>query len=395
MASVLSPPLERANCKTDQNEQGAINMMQLLAIDPMEHVLPHPIFGDHLTWFTNQSLMALLVGILMVVMFPRLFKTPDSSAPTGARNFFESILEYLRIEVFRPALKEHTDLFVPFLWTTFFFIAFCNLLGCIPTSEFFALITGGHVEHLGGTATGSITTTATLAIVAFFFIHFHGINTIARDLMKGTYGKHGHHGEPGSASIPHEAAYELDHMRAEALPADIPGDFRALGDPTHHYHDEEHASRPQRVHAAAKQADGQPDRMSPGLAILAAVPLYLWNFAPHPFKPQHGESNAKWLVDVPFFLFLLVLELIGALIKPFALCMRLFANMVAGHVVLAVFIGMIVAIPSFWGQVAVGIPIGLFHLSIQLLELFVALLQAYIFTFLVTLFIASAVAPEH
>lgn len=136
----------------------------LAAADPMEHVLPHPIFGDHLTWFTNQSLMALVAGGLMLLIFPKLFPRPDSSAPTGAKNFFESILEFMRIEVFRPALKEHTDKFVPFLWTVFFFIGFCNVLGCIPFTEFFELITLGHVKHLGGTATGSINTTATLAL---------------------------------------------------------------------------------------------------------------------------------------------------------------------------------------------------------------------------------------
>ena len=53
------------------------------------------------------------------------------------------------------------------------------------------------------------------------------------------------------------------------------------------------------------------------------------------------------------------------------------------------------AVPSIWGQMAVGVPLGLLHLAIQFLELFVAVLQAYIFTFLTTLFIASAVAPEH
>ena len=45
-------------------------MMHLLAADPLEHVLPHPIFGDHLTWFTNQSLMALIVGVGMILIFP-------------------------------------------------------------------------------------------------------------------------------------------------------------------------------------------------------------------------------------------------------------------------------------------------------------------------------------
>ena len=90
-----------------------------------------------------------------------------------------------------------------------------------------------------------------------------------------------------------------------------------------------------------------------------------------------------------------ILELVGAVIKPFALCMRLFANMVAGHAVLAVLISLIVAAPTILGQLAAGVPLGLLNLGIQFLELFVAVLQTYIFTFLTTLFIASAVAPEH
>jgi F0F1-type ATP synthase membrane subunit a len=367
----------------------------LAAADPMEHVLSHPFFGNQFTWFTNQSFMAFVAGGLMLVIFTQLFPRPDSSAPTGAKNFFESILEFLRIEVFRPALKEHTDKFVPFLWTVFFFIGFCNILGCIPFTDFFELISGGRIQHLGGTATGSINTTATLAIVAFFFIHFHGIDILARSLMDGTYGQHAPHQEHHTDGVPpHESAHDLEHLRGEALPADVPGDTDALTNPTQHYHDGEYYGHPLEK-VVETQYDHEHKKLTPAMAILLAIPLYLWNFAPHPFRPQPGESKAKWFLDVPFFLFLLALELIGAVIKPFALCMRLFANMVAGHAVLAVLISLIVAVPWGWEQLAVGVPLGLLNLAIQFLELFVAVLQAYIFTFLTTLFIASAVAPEH
>jgi F-type H+-transporting ATPase subunit a len=90
-----------------------------------------------------------------------------------------------------------------------------------------------------------------------------------------------------------------------------------------------------------------------------------------------------------------VLELIGALIKPFALMVRLFANMTAGHIVLAALVGLIPVTAGVLAQVGVGIPVTVLSLLIRVLELFVAFLQAYIFTFLSTLFIASAVAPEH
>jgi F0F1-type ATP synthase membrane subunit a len=359
-------------------------MQLFLAEDPIQDVLPHAyhILGLHIT---NQMIMALVAGILMLLIFPRLFAKPDIGPPTGAKNFFEAILEFLRIEVFRPALKEHTDKFVPFLWTMFFFILFCNVLGCIPFPAFFELITGGRVVHLGGAATAGISTTAALAVCAFFFIHAHGIDTVARSLMDGTYGQHGHHDDHDKSG--HEEARDLEHMRGEALPANIPADFKAIGDPTGHYADGGPADYGTLVPAH--------ELMSPVMAILTAIPLYLWNFAPHPFRPLPGESKVKWLADIPMFSFLLLLELFGALIKPFALCMRLFANMVAGHVLLAVLISLIVAVPLGLLHFAIGIPIGLLDLGIQVLELFVAFLQAYIFTFLTTLFLASSVAPEH
>ncbi len=363
----------------------------------MEDVQPQVLFKIGSIAFTNHMVMAAVAAVLMLLIFPRLFKKVDSGVPTGSKNLFESILEFLRVEVFRPALKEHTDRFVPFLWTMFFFILFCNLLGAIPLMAIFEVLTGGHVKFLGGAATGDMSTTAALAICAFFFIHGQGIDTIARALMDGTYGHHGHHEEHTSnGTAGHEAAHDLEHNRAEALPADVPGDFRALGNPTAHYRDDEFTSETQRIeYAAAKAIESENEKYTPLMAILMAIPIYLWNFAPHPFKPAPGASWVGWLADIPMFIFLLILELIGALIKPFALCVRLFANMMAGHVVLAVIIGLIVAVPTLMAQTIIGVPLGLFHLAIQLLELFVAFLQAYIFTFLTTLFLASAVAPEH
>ena len=130
-------------------------------------------------------------------------------------------------------------------------------------------------------------------------------------------------------------------------------------------------------------------------AGLLAVPLYFWNFAPHPFKPGPGDSPVMWVPDILVWGLLLVLELVGAMIKPFALMIRLFANMIAGHIVLAALILLIPVTGSLLAQIGVGVPVTALSLLIRMLELFVAFLQAYIFTFLTTLFIASAVAPEH
>jgi F0F1-type ATP synthase membrane subunit a len=389
-------------------------MLHLLAAsaDPTSHVVPHLLFKLGSFEFTNQMLMALVAGVLMLLIFPRLFNQPRTDAPSGARNLFEAILEFLRVEVFRPALKEHTDKFVPFLWTLFFFILFCNLLGQIPVDEILTLISGGNLQtHIAGTATGTILTTGALALIAFFFIHVNGVREVAHALMNGTYGHHGHHEEHSSnGTRGHEAAHDLPHGRGDALAADVPANFDALTNPTKHYADDEHIghkhSRPDdgnlhpehghthggaRIYPAGHVGKGVPANV----AWISAVPLYLWNFAPHPFKPGPGESGVKWLADVPMWGFLLLLELLGALIKPFALMIRLFANMIAGHIVLSALIILIPVGSTAAVHFGIGIPVTALSLGIRVLEVFVAFLQAYIFTFLTTLFIASAVAPEH
>ena len=368
----------------------------LAAADPMEEVFPQHLFTIpilHLD-FTNQMLMTLVAAGLMLCIFPALFSYANAKVPGGARNFFESILEYLRLEVFRPALKEHADRFVPFLWTLFFFILFSNLLGQIPVNECCTMVAhwfgSRHEFKFWGTATGTPITTGALAIAAFFLIHVSGVTEIARALIHGTYGHHGpdeHH----AAGVQHEP-----HMRGDALPTDVPGDLGALTNPSAHYGDDRMAypAVPGRIH----DHDAEP-HMNPVLAVLIAVPLYLWNFAPHPFRPAPGDGGIKaigmWVADVLMWGFLLVLELIGAAIKPFSLMIRLFANMIGGHIVLSALILLIPLAAGLASEVLYGIPITLLSLVVRTLELFVAFLQAYIFTFLVTLFIASAVAPEH
>ncbi|MGD9721737.1 MAG: F0F1 ATP synthase subunit A [Pirellulales bacterium] len=89
-----------------------------------------------------------------------------------------------------------------------------------------------------------------------------------------------------------------------------------------------------------------------------------------------------------------VIELMGLCIKHFILAMRLLANMMAGHLVLAVILAFIAASASgmVWYAVTPASVAGLVALS--LLELLVAFIQAYIFTFLSALFIGMAVHPH-
>jgi F-type H+-transporting ATPase subunit a len=87
---------------------------------------------------------------------------------------------------------------------------------------------------------------------------------------------------------------------------------------------------------------------------------------------------------------MIIVEFLALLTKPFALCVRLFANMTAGHVVIFALIGLI----FLMGYVITPLSIA-FSLFIYLLEILIALLQAYIFTMLSALFIGMAVHQEH
>ncbi|HZL35513.1 MAG TPA: F0F1 ATP synthase subunit A [Tepidisphaeraceae bacterium] len=367
--------------------------MSILAADMLDHVVSH----DLLTFsITNHMLMTVVVALLMLWVFQGLFKDAGTDAPTGARNFFEAIVEFLRVEVFRPALKEHTDRFLPFLLTLFFFILFSNILGLVPIATIVELLTAGRIQHIGGTVTGNISNTAALAVMVFVVIHVSGVLQVMRDLRSGTYGHHAAHEEHSSNGTPgHEAAMDLDHMRGEALPADVPQRFTALANPTGHYADGEYPGG--RGAAKAAPHGGHIDHrgMSAPAAAILAIPLYIWNFAPHPFRPAKGEPSWKWAADIPMWFILLVLEILGAFIKPFALAIRLFANMIAGHMVLAALLSLIVAGTTLLAQTGVAVPVIILSLLIYLLDVLVAFLQTYIFVFLATLFIASAVAPEH
>jgi F-type H+-transporting ATPase subunit a len=104
-------------------------------------------------------------------------------------------------------------------------------------------------------------------------------------------------------------------------------------------------------------------------------------------------------MDVPGLLkpflwgLMFVIEVAGLLIRHVVLSVRLFANMLAGHIVLAVILGFILqAVGIFTYLITPASIAGVVALS--LLELFVAFLQAYIFTFLSALFIGAAVHPH-
>jgi len=94
-------------------------------------------------------------------------------------------------------------------------------------------------------------------------------------------------------------------------------------------------------------------------------------------------------VPVPILFLLMPIELAGILIKCFALTIRLFANMLAGHIVIISLLGIVVLMG------AAALPAVLLAVCIYILEIFVSFLQAYIFTLLSAMFVGKMYHPQH
>jgi F-type H+-transporting ATPase subunit a len=139
------------------------------------------------------------------------------------------------------------------------------------------------------------------------------------------------------------------------------------------------------------------------LAVTGALALVAFLVIQLAGMRQHGWGG-YWLHLVPhgvpwaIWPIVWIIEFIGLLTKPFALTVRLFANMTAGHAILAVLFGFLWGI-AHYTNAAIGASASVatfaFMLFIMLFETLVALIQAYIFTVLTAIFTSLAVAEEH
>ena len=232
--------------------------------------------------FTKFMVLEVVVAAILVLLFSRLArKMSQSIQPRGRSwNLLESMLVFIRDEVARPAIGHHdAEKFLPFLWTIFFFVLGCNLIGLVPWM---------------GSPTGALATTGALAIITFATV------------------------------------------------------------------------------------------VGAGMAKMGVVGFWVGQ-VPHMDLPLP-------LRPLKFGIFLI--EVLGLFVKHGVLAIRLLANMMAGHLVLAVIVGFIAASAkslAWWGVMPASV---LGATALSLLELFVAFLQAYIFTFLSALFVGMAVHPH-
>src|SRR5262245_45093155 len=158
------------------------------AESPLEHIVQHPLIerpaklgpltpNGTVTVFSDQIAMIVLAGVLLMAFVPIMVRRRRGTdaigamVPAGAANGLEAVCQYLRKEVAEPALGEHTDRFIKYIWTTFFFLLTINILGLLPIPVISKLF---HT-HLGGTASGNIWMTAMLAIITMVMMVVNGL----------------------------------------------------------------------------------------------------------------------------------------------------------------------------------------------------------------------------
>jgi F-type H+-transporting ATPase subunit a len=297
--------------------------------------IPIPGFNYHFQ-ITKFMILELIAAVLIVLIYLPLARRASNGALPKGRwwNAFESLLTFVRNEIAKPNLGEQdADKFVPYLWTLFLFLLFCNLLGMVPFM---------------GSPTANIWVTGALALISFILLHGAAIVKMGYETEDAHGHGHDHHEGPGH------------HLEAR--------------------HGENHP-RPDR-NAGLRQIPV----LGPLVVGTIRYVVSLW--------PRIDVPYVGWL----FSLMIFSIELISTGIKSGVLAVRLFANMFAGHMVLAVILLFIVTAAesrNLWllGSVSIASVLGVVGLS--LLELFVAFLQAYIFVFLTALFIGMSLHPEH
>jgi F-type H+-transporting ATPase subunit a len=219
-----------------------------------------------------------LAAVVVLVLVRLAIRSYKDGTPTGLGSAIETLVLYVRDEIAEKNIGHDGAKYVPLLLSFFFFILIAALMGLLPFSA---------------TATGNLSVTLGLALIALFAMQYAGISK-----------------------------YGFVHHFVGMVPPGLP----------------------------------------------------------------------KWLLPI-----MIPVELLAIVSRPFALMIRLFANMLAGHMVitaLLLLIPLMAAISTFFGIAVIPVSLAL-ALFIMVLELLVAFIQAYIFTLLTSIFIGMSAHPAH
>ena len=115
---------------------------------------------------------------------------------------------------------------------------------------------------------------------------------------------------------------------------------------------------------------------------------------------KHWKNLVPHGLAWPIYILLIPIEVMGMFVRPFALTMRLAANMTGGHIAILAILSFVFLFTELYGHAAVGIGVGValsipLAVGISVLEIIVVLVQAYVFTLLTAVFIGMAIHVHH
>jgi len=114
---------------------------------------------------------------------------------------------------------------------------------------------------------------------------------------------------------------------------------------------------------------------------------------------QHWKNLVPHGLPLPVTLMLIPIEIMGMFVRPFALTMRLAANMTGGHIAILAILSFVFIFTELSGQALVGVGIGIpsvvLAVLLSALEIIVVAVQAYVFTLLTAVFIGMAIHAHH
>jgi F-type H+-transporting ATPase subunit a len=115
---------------------------------------------------------------------------------------------------------------------------------------------------------------------------------------------------------------------------------------------------------------------------------------------QHWKNIVPHGLAWPIYIILIPIEILGMFVRPFALTMRLAANMTGGHIAILAILSFVFLFAEMFGKAIAGVGVGLavsvpLAVGISALEIIVVLVQAYVFTLLTAVFIGMAINVHH
>jgi len=134
------------------------------------------------------------------------------------------------------------------------------------------------------------------------------------------------------------------------------------------------------------------------LAVITFFAILIAGTRAHGFI-NHWKNLAPPGLPWPVYLILIPIEIIGMFVKPFALTMRLAANMTGGHIAILAILSFMAIFAEMFNSAITGMGVALFSVplatAISGLEIIVVLVQAYVFTLLSAVFIGMAINVHH